>query len=71
MLLKFDQLEKKVVNALISFKQKKVEQMINRLQERLKTVHEEEASNNILMEIKDLIEMKVVFAGRLGRVIVK
>lgn len=66
-----DKLERKVVNALISFKQKKVEQMILRLQERLKTIHEEEASNNVLLEIKDLIEMKMIFAGKLGRIIVK
>lgn len=66
-----DHLEKKVVNALISFKQKKVEQMILKLQERLKTVSEEEASNNILLEIKELLEMKIVFAGRLGRVMTK
>lgn len=64
-------LDKKVVNALISFKQKKVEKMIDKLQEHLKTVHEEEASNNIMMEIKDLLEMKMVFAGKLGRVVVK
>jgi hypothetical protein len=48
-----------------------VEQMIVKLQELLKTVSEEEATNHILMELKELIEMKMVFAGRLGRVIVK
>jgi DNA primase len=66
-----DHLEKKVVNALLSFKQKKVEQMILRLQDRLKTVNEEETINHILMELKELLEMKMVFAGRLGRVVVK
>lgn len=66
-----DQLEKLVVNALLSFKQKKVEQMILRLQDALKEQLEEERVNILLAEIRDLLDMKKVFAERLGRIIVK
>ena len=66
-----DMLDKKVINTILSFKQKKVEQMINRLNEILKETSEEEKSNVLLAEIRDLLEMKKVFAGKLGRVIVK
>lgn len=66
-----DQLDKKVFNSLISFKQKKVEQMILKLQEHLKTMESEEQSDEVMIEIKELLEMKKVFAGRLGRVVTK
>ncbi len=66
-----DQLERKVINTLLSFKQKKVEQMINRIQEKLKENDDEAKVNVLLDEVRDLLEMKKIFAGKLGRVVVK
>ncbi|HLP12321.1 MAG TPA: DNA primase [Flavobacteriales bacterium] len=66
-----DKLELAVVNTLLSFKQKKVEQMIYKLQDHLKIVEDEDESNAILNEIKELLEMKKIFAGKLGRILTK
>lgn len=66
-----DKLELAVVNTLLSFKQKKVEQMIYKLQDHLKVVEDEDESNAILNEIKELLEMKKIFAGKLGRILTK
>jgi DNA primase len=66
-----DKLETTVVNTLLSFKQKKVEQMIEKLQIHLKGIEEEEQSNMVLVEIRELLEMKKVFANKLGRIVTK
>ncbi len=70
-LTELDKLETTVVNSILSFKQKKVEQMIDKLQIHLKGLEEEEQVNLVLIEIKELLEMKKIFANKLGRIIVK
>lgn len=73
-----DQLDKKVFNTLLSFKQKKVEQMALRIQENIAKIQEDEERkdnvdliNSLLMEKKELDDMKRVFAGMLGRIITR
>ncbi|HYG51623.1 MAG TPA: DNA primase [Flavobacteriales bacterium] len=66
-----DKLETTVINALLSFKLKKIEQMIQRLQDHLKTVSDEDESNAILKENQELLEMKKLFANKLGRIVTK
>jgi DNA primase len=66
-----DKLEAYVTNTLLSFKLKKVEQMIQKLQDHLKVTGDEDESNAILRENLELLEMKKVFANKLGRIITK
>ncbi len=73
-----DKLETTVVNTLLSFKQKKVEQMALKVENRIKQVQHDETIEDsetiiyeLLSEKKELDEMKRVFATKLGRVITK
>jgi DNA primase len=69
------ELQKKVFHTLYSFKQKKVSQIISGQQEKLRAYKNtgeisDEELDVLLAEIKEYIELKNLFAGKLGRVIV-
>lgn len=68
-------LEKEVIRTLYSFKQKKVSQIITGQQERLKEYKNtgeisDEELDALLVEMKEYIDIKNLFAGKLGRVII-